>query len=87
MSALVTTRPVYTNTPPDRITITISEFVAIGWTKEQVLDRIDRWLAAHSTPESPIVGYWWEQDEALQARLHAAMRVLWENEFNGCADF
>lgn len=76
------TRNEYSNTPGDCIAITISMFLDIGWTRDQVLDRINKWLAAMT-----LTGHWWEQEEVWQTRLHAAMRSLWEEEFNGCSDF
>lgn len=72
----------YSNTPCDRISITISMFLEIGWTKERVLDRINQWLTAMT-----LTGHWWEQTDEWQARLYESMRRVWEEEFNGCNDF
>jgi hypothetical protein len=72
----------YSNTPDDRIAITIQMFRDIGWSDERVHDRINQWLQAMT-----LTGHWWEQSEQWQARLHAAMRIVWEQEFNGCTDF
>jgi hypothetical protein len=73
---------VYGNSTNDRIAITIGMFADVGWTKEQVMRRINQWLTAMR-----LTGHWWEQTEEWQARLHEAMRATWEAEYKGCADF
>lgn len=72
----------YSNTVSDRISITITMLMDVGWSREQCSDLIRQWLAAMT-----LTGGWWEQSEEWQERLYAAMHATWEREFIGCADF